>query len=338
MPHPVPSLKEAYASHFRVGAAVNAKTIHTHADLLERHFSSLTPENEMKWERIHPAEDTYAFSAADQIVLFARDHGMFVRGHTLVWHNQTPSWVFQDALGQSAPRKLVQARLEAHIAEVVGRYRGAVSCWDVVNEAVIDQGEGWLRPSPWRQALGDDYIETAFRLAHQADPGALLFYNDYNETRPEKRERILRLVEHLLDRGAPVHGVGLQMHVSLDDPPVEEMEEAIERYRALGLRLHVTELDVSVYPWVHEPDRPQAPARPYDEEMAERLAARYEDLFRLFLRHRDVIDNVTLWGVADDSTWRDDFPVKGRKDFPLLFDVHHAPKEAFWRVVGVAER
>lgn len=330
------SLRQAYAPHFRVGAAVNAATVHTHAHLLEGHFSSITPENEMKWERIHPAEDTYSFSAADQIVLFARDHGMFVRGHTLVWHNQTPGWVFRDALGQSAPAKLVEGRLEAHIAAVVGHYRGDVGCWDVVNEAVIDQGDGWLRPSPWRQALGDDYIEKAFRVAHQADPDALLFYNDYNETKPFKRDRILRLLEHLLDRGVPIHGVGLQMHVSLDDPPIEEMEEAIERYQALGLRLHVTELDVSVYPWVHEPDRPQAPARPYDDELAERLAVRYEALFALFLRHRDAIDNVTLWGVADDSTWRDDFPVKGRKDWPLLFDIHHRPKDPLWRVMRLA--
>ncbi|WP_206832773.1 endo-1,4-beta-xylanase [Alicyclobacillus fructus] len=327
------SLRAAYESHFRVGAAVNAATVRTHADIVARHFNSVTPENEMKWERIHPSEGQYDFVSADQIVLFARDLGMFVRGHTLVWHNQTPAWVFLDDLGQPAPAKLVEARLEAHIAEVVGRYRGVVGCWDVVNEAVIDQGDGWLRPSRWRTALGDEYIEKAFRLAHQADPSALLFYNDYNETQPDKRDRILRLLEHLLDRGAPVHGVGLQMHVSLDDPPVEQMEAAIERYRALGLRLHITELDVSVYPWVHEPDRPQHPTRPYDEEVAEKLAARYEALFALFLRHADAIDNVTLWGVADDATWRDDFPVKGRKDWPLLFDVEHRPKEAFWRVI-----
>ncbi|GLV13324.1 beta-xylanase [Alicyclobacillus hesperidum] len=329
----IPSLSERYRPYFRIGAAVNAKSLNTHRDLLVTHFNSVTAENEMKWEEIHPEQDRYEFAKADALVNFAREHGMFVRGHTLVWHNQTPAAVFLDDLGQTATAAVVERRLEEHVATVLGRYHNDIGCWDVVNEAVVDAGTGFLRDSRWLQTLGDDYIAKAFRIAHQAAPDALLFYNDYNETKPDKSERIYKLVAGLLDEGVPIHGIGMQGHWMLDDPALDEIERAIDRYASLGVRLHITELDVSVYGNVHGTGGQSQEVLPYDDELAKRLAERYRSLFSLLRARKDVIESVTFWGVADDDTWRDNFPVRGRKDWPLLFDVNHGPKQAFWSVV-----
>ena len=330
----VPSLSQVFSSDFAIGAAVNARTIRSHRDLVVEHFVSVTPENEMKFERLQPAEGLYTFEEADRIVMFAKEYGLRVRGHTLVWHNQTPDWVFEQD-GRPADRQVVLARMRAHIETVVGRYRSAVYCWDVVNEAVADEGTELLRRSKWLELVGPDYVEQAFRYAHEADPDALLFYNDYNECNPEKREKIVRLLRLLLDRGVPVHGVGMQGHWDLEHPTADEIRSAIERYASLGLRVQITELDVSVYGW-RDRDRDSWPAMP-DPALLERQAARYEEIFRLFHEYRDVIDGVTFWGVADDATWLDHFPVPGRKNWPLPFDEAHRPKPAFFamlRAVG----
>ncbi len=240
-------LREAFKEHFLVGAAVNPVTLDTQRDLLIEHFNSVTAENEMKFERLHPSQDQYTFEAADRLVSLAKANGMGVRGHTLVWHNQTPKWVFEHQDGSPVDRETLLARMKSHIDTVLSRYRGDIYAWDVVNEAVSDSGSELLRPSKWLDIIGDDFIAKAFEYAHEADPGALLFYNDYNEAVPEKREKIYALVKSLLEQGVPIHGIGLQAHWSLHHPSVDDIRQAIERYASLGLKLHITELDVSMF-------------------------------------------------------------------------------------------
>ncbi|CAM3920727.1 endo-1,4-beta-xylanase [Cohnella lubricantis] len=325
------SLAEAFQNDFAIGAAVNGRTIVSQRDLLKRHYNSLTAENEMKFESVHPADGVYTFEEADRIAAFASENGMKLRGHTLVWHNQTPNWVFQDERGGSADRQTLLARMKDHIDTVVGRYRGSIYCWDVVNEAVTDEGEEWLRPTRWLQGIGGDYIAQAFWFAHVADPEALLFYNDYNESHPGKREKIYRLVKSLLEQGVPLHGIGLQAHWNLTDPTLDDIRAAIERYASLGVKLQITEMDVSVFEFEDRRTDLTAPTA----DMLRRQEERYGQFFRLFREYRDVLTSVTFWGAADDHTWLDHFPVRGRKNWPLLFDTEQRPKGAFREVVSL---
>ncbi|TYP76827.1 endo-1,4-beta-xylanase [Paenibacillus methanolicus] len=325
------SLAEAFKDDFLIGAAVNSRTIVSQRDLLLQHYNSLTAENEMKFESLHPAEETYTFEAADEIAAFARQNGKQLRGHTLVWHNQTPDWVFDDGHGGSADRNTVLARMKAHIDTVVGRYKGTVYCWDVVNEAVTDSGEEWLRPSKWLHTVGEDFIAQAFRFAHEADPDAQLFYNDYNECNPGKREKIYRLVKSLQEQGAPIHGIGLQGHWNLIDPSLDEIRAAIERYASLGVKLQITEMDVSMFAFDDQRTDLTAPT----DEMLRLQEQRYGQFFRLFRDYKDVLTGVTFWGAADDYTWLDYFPVRGRKNWPLLFDTNQQPKGAYREVVSL---
>ncbi|SEU20624.1 endo-1,4-beta-xylanase [Paenibacillus sp. NFR01] len=329
----IPGLSEVFQAQFRIGAAVNPQTLSTQRELLARHFNSLTAENEMKFERLHPESERYVFEEADRLMAFAESCGAAVRGHTLVWHNQTPSWVFEDGNGGAADRDRLLARMKSHIDTVVSRYKGRIYAWDVVNEAVSDQSGEWLRPSKWLDIAGEDFILKAFEYAHAADPGALLFYNDYNESDPEKREKIYRLVQRLLEQGAPIHGIGLQAHWNLFDPPIADIRAAIERYASLGLKLHVTELDLSMFRFDDRRTDVTAPST----EMLELQAARYKDIFRLFLEYREHIGCVTFWGAADDYTWLDDFPVRGRKNWPFLFDANHLPKQGYRDILQLVQ-
>ncbi|MCC3372025.1 endo-1,4-beta-xylanase [Cohnella sp. REN36] len=328
----VPSLHETFQAHFRVGAAVNPVTLVSQRELLSRHFNSVTAENEMKFERLQPEEGRFTFEHADNLIDFATSHGMGVRGHTLIWHNQTPAWVFEHREGGPADRQTLLARMQSHIETVVSRYKGLIYAWDVVNEAVSDSGGELLRPSKWLDIAGEDFIAKAFEYAHAADPNALLFYNDYNESVPEKREKIYALVRSLKDKGVPIHGIGLQAHWNLEHPALDDIRQAIERYASLGLKLHVTELDVSVFR--HE-DRRTDLKRP-EAGMLERQAERYGQMFRLFKEYDGHVDSVTFWGAADDYTWLDHFPVRGRKNWPFLFDAAHQPKPSYWNVIDVA--
>ncbi|WP_127530147.1 endo-1,4-beta-xylanase [Paenibacillus kobensis] len=326
------SLHEAYQQHFKIGAAVNPLTIATQRELLTRHFNSITAENEMKFVSVHPAEDQYTFAAADRLVKFAQDHGMAVRGHTLVWHNQTSRWMFENRDGSAVSRETLLSRMKDHIETVVSRYKGQIHAWDVVNEAVSDSGTEMLRPSKWLDIAGEDFIAKAFEYAHAADPDALLFYNDYNESDPVKREKIYALVKSLLDKGVPIHGVGLQAHWSLYHPGLDDIRAAIERYSSLGLKLHITELDVSVFQFEDQRTDLNAPT----EEMLLQQAERYRQFFQLFKEYSEHITSVTFWGAADDYTWLDDFPVRGRKNWPFLFDSAHQPKRSYESVLEAA--
>lgn len=326
------ALKDLFKDDFRIGAAVNPLTIRTQESLLAHHFNSITAENEMKFVSVHPKEDTYTFDQADELVAFARKYGMDVRGHTLVWHNQTSDWLFDDGQGGNVSKAVLLERLGSHIETVVGRYKQDIYAWDVVNEVIADEGEALLRPSKWVEIAGQDFIAKAFEFAHEADPNAILFYNDYNESHPLKRDKIYTLVKSLLEQGVPIHGIGLQAHWNLFDPSLDDIRAAIEKYASLGLQLQLTELDVSLFRFE---DRRTDLVKP-EPGMLERQAEVYEAVFRLLKEYREVVSGVTFWGAADDYTWLDDFPVRGRKNWPFLFDEQHQPKPAYERLAQLA--
>ncbi|TYA12068.1 endo-1,4-beta-xylanase [Paenibacillus faecis] len=324
-------LKQLFQEDFKIGAAVNPRTIVSQEALLARHFNSITAENEMKFASVHPEEEVYTFEEADLLAAFARKHGMALRGHTLVWHNQTTDWIFRDRKGDSVNREVLLERVRAHIHTVVGRYKGDIYAWDVVNEAIADEGAELLRSSRWLDIAGPDFIAKAFEFAHEADPDALLFYNDYNESHPQKRDKIYALVKSLLDRDIPIHGIGLQAHWNLYDPALEDIRAAIEKYASLGLQLQLTELDISVFRF----DDKRTDLKEPTPDMLETQAERYEAVFRLLKEYRNEITAVTFWGAADDYTWLDDFPVRGRKNWPFLFDAEHRPKPAYDRIAAL---
>ena len=324
------SLTEKYKEFFKIGAAVTVKDFEgIHGRILTKHFNSLTPENDMKFERIHPKEDFYNFEATDKIKDFALKHSMHLRGHTLVWHNQTPEWVFRDN-DKEAPKELVIERLREHIKTICTRYRDVVYSWDVVNEAVEDKTDVLLRDSKWRRIIGDDYIKIAFEIAKKYTGNGKLFYNDYNNEMPYKLEKTYKVLKSLLEEGTPIDGVGIQAHWNIwDKNLIDNLKRAIETYASLGLEIQITELDISVFEFE---DRRTDLLEP-TEEMVELQAKVYEDVFRVFREYRDVITSVTLWGISDRHTWKDNFPVIGRKDWPLLFDIDGKPKKAFFRII-----
>jgi len=343
------SLSAKYAQYFPIGAAVDPGSYQTHAALLERHFNSITTENEMKFESLQKTEGVFDYTAADTMVAYARSHGMKVRGHALVWHRQTPDWVFKDGSGAPVSKAGLLSRLKSHIDHVVGHFKGSVYAWDVVNEAIMDDGKYRTaneaeadQRSPWHGILGTSYIAEAFKYAHAADPDAKLFYNEYRNYIPEKRQAVYEMLKQLLADGVPVHGVGLQCHLSIEPSQVQgnhgyyqtvkELETTIELYSSLGLDVQVTELDLSLYvPGIkYTPDQYYTTAT-FTPELAAKQAARYGEFFELFRKHRSQITGVTFWGIADDNTWLSEFS-SGRKDFPLLFDAEHRPKPAFERV------
>jgi endo-1,4-beta-xylanase len=318
------SLCNTYKQHFPIGAAI------THADMLTTQYNSITAENCMKFALTHPKQDRYTFEDSDKLSEFARKNGIKMRGHTLVWHGQTPDWVFVDAKGDAVSRDTLLERMHEHIQTVVGRYRESVYCWDVVNEAAADDGDNILRKTKWLDIIGEDYLLKAFQFAHEADPNAVLFYNDYNETDPNKLKKITALLKKLLDLGAPIHGMGMQAHYGPTKPPIEDIRRAIDSYASLGLQVQITEMDISVYEWDAGPSSLTFPS----SEMMENQAQRYEQIFSLLREYHDVITGVTLWGAADDTTWLDHFPVPNRKNWPLLFDEDHQPKEACMRIMN----
>lgn len=289
----------------------------------------------MKMGPIHPEEGRYNWTDADAIVQFATQNGIRMRGHTLCWHNQTPRWFFTDAAGNPVTKEVLLARMKSHIETVVGRYKGKIYAWDVVNEAIPDGGPDFYRKSKFFEIIGEEYIERAFEYAHAADPNAQLFYNDYNTESPGKRERIYGLVKRLKEKGVPIHGVGLQGHWSLDEPTAAGLEESITKFASLGLKVQITELDVSVYPKEHERRaRRDTDKSEFTPEMNEKQAAHYKMLFSVLRKHKNHITGVTFWNVSDKSSWLDNFPVQNRKDYPLLFDVNLQPKKAFHEVVN----
>ncbi|MBB5802886.1 endo-1,4-beta-xylanase [Saccharothrix ecbatanensis] len=328
----IPSVKDVLADHFTVGAAVeNAQILNNHGQLLAKHFNSITPGNQLKWDATEPTEGTFRFADADALVNWAKANGSAVRGHTLVWHQQTPAWVFKDAAGNDMTatpenKALVLARLDAHIRAVVGHYGADIPVWDVVNEVIDENQADGLRRSKWFELTGLDYLRTAFRVAREVAPNAQLVINDYNTNVPSKRDKLYDLVVKLRAEGVPIDAVGHQMHINVQWPSVTETEAMLTKFAPLGIDQQITEMDISIYT-----DNSQSYPTPPREVLLTQ-AYRYRDMFELYKRHSDKISSVTLWGLADDGTWLDSFPVT-RKDHPLLFDTRLQAKDAYWGVV-----
>lgn len=328
----IPSVYETLAPYFPVGAAFSPSQLDSerHTALMVRHFNSLTPENTMKPGPIQPSEGNFAWAGADRLVEFARANHMAVHGHTLVWHQQAAEWMFKDAAGNKMTatpenKELLLKRLEAHIRAVVGRYKDDVNVWDVVNEVVDANRPDCLRRSPWYEITGVDYIVTAFRVAREVDPDAVLLLNDFNTYQAKKRECIYTLVSDLQAQGVPIDGIGMQMHVNIQVPSIDSIEAAIERFAELG-EVHITELDMSLY----TNDTTSYAVIP--DELLLQQGYRYRDIFEVLKRHADVIGSVTFWGIADDNTWLKTFPTT-RLNLPLLFDEQLQAKYAYWGVV-----
>ena len=347
--HAPATLKQAFKGDFVIGAAINAAQISGQDQrgdaLIESQFNSISPENVLKWEKIHPEPGRYDFGLADLYVEYGVEHHMFVVGHTLVWHSQVPVWVFQDENGNLLTRDALLARLKDHIDTVVGRYKGKIRSWDVVNEALNE--DGTLRQSLWYKIIGPDYIEKAFQFAHEADPQAELFYNDYNLENEPKRSGAITLIKKQKPEGIPIAGVGIQGHDHLDWPTSEQEDATISAFAALGVKVAITELDISVLPNagaqpsadVNLRIQQEAALNPYIKGLPgavqQELSKRYSDLFRVYVKHRDTVERVTFWGVTDGDSWLNDWPVQGRTNYPLLFDRSGQPKPAYDAVLHV---
>ena len=346
------TLKDVYKDHFLIGAALNQSQFcgnnACEVSLIGAQFNTIRPENVLKWSAIHPEMGRYNFGPGDRYVQFGQEHGMLIVGHTLIWHNQTPAWVFQDATGKLVDRDALLARMRDHILTVVGRYRGRIAGWDVVNEALNEDGS--LRQSPWLRIIGEDYLLKAYQFAHEADPRAQLYYNDYSLESGPKRAGAIALLKKLRSQGAPVTAVGLQGHYRLSSPTTTELDNAVTAFSKLGLKVMISELDVDVLPAATPSQaadikmkfEPDARLNPYTnglpDSVQQALARRYADLFAVFLKHRDSINSVTFWGVTDANSWLNDWPIKGRTNSPLLFDRHCQPKPAFDAVIQVARQ
>jgi endo-1,4-beta-xylanase len=321
-------LKDYFTSddYFDMGVAVKPAWLDESdkVELINRHFISFTAENEMKWSSLQPTEGTFNFAAADKIVDYALANGMKVRGHTLCWHNQVPSWIFKNG-DATASKELVLQRLRTHITTVMTHFRGKVCAWDVVNEA-IDDGGSTYRASLWYTICGEDYIFEAFRAARAADPDAKLFYNDYSEVNATKRDKIYDLLVKL-DAENLVDGMGMQGHWNIDYPSDALLKDALEKYSSLGLEIQITEFDVSVYTSNSDPESS------YTSEIALKQAIAYGRFFKAFRDYKDDITSITFWGLADDYSWLDNFPVPGRKNYPFLFDENYSPKKAYFTVI-----
>lgn len=344
-------LEDSYRGKFLIGTAISNRVLQGRDSLSESlarvHFNAFTPENTMKPDAIERVKGQFTFATADALVELAEESGATPIGHTLVWHSQTPAWFTHDAGGKLLSRQEALQNMRDYITTAVGRYKGRIKQWDVVNEAVSDSGEAILRDSPWRQAIGDDYIAEAFRAAHKADPDALLIYNDYSNESGPKRDKTLRLLKSLLDQGVPINAVGMQCHWLLRSPLLKETDEAITMYAALGLKVMITEFDISVLASgnmgadIAATEAPTPTSNPYTtglpEDVSQKLADCYGQAFAMFLRHRNDVGRVTLWGVHDGTSWRNDFTVRGRTDYPLLFDRQGQPKAAFFAAQKVAQ-
>lgn len=347
-----PPLKEAFMNYFLIGGALNDDLVSGNdtqaTGIAAKHFNTITAENVMKWLLIHPEPERYDFEAVDRFVKFGEERKHFIVGHTLVWHNQTPRWVFEDKDGKPVDRETLLARMRDHIRTVVGRYKGKVHGWDVVNEALEE--DGTLRQTPWLKIIGEEYLAKAFEYAHEADPGAELYYNDFSLENEPKRNGALVLVGKLQSQKIHITGVGLQGHYKMDWPSPAQVEATIEAFAGLGMKVMITELDMDVLPdptghqgadlSVRAERRkeldPYTGGLPDSVQFA--LAERYAELFRVFVDQSGKLSRVTFWGVYDKTSWLNNWPVRGRANYPLLFDRSYRPKPAFFAVAKAASR
>lgn len=342
----VPALKEVFKDYFLIGGALNRSVVTERdpnaAAIAVRHFNTATPENDMKWSLIHPEPGQYNWEPADRFVEFCQKHQMVPIGHCLVWHSQVPRWTFQDDAGNPLTREALLERMKEHITAVVGRYKGRIKGWDVVNEALNENGT--LRSTQWLKIIGQDnpdqqydHIAKAFEYAHAADPDAELYYNDYNlETSRAKCDGAAAIVKHLQSKGLRIDGVGIQLHGGLTYPKVEDLEYAITTLAATGVKVMITELDIRTQTRGYRgadvgqvsrqsTEDPQAAAA----ETQKKLADKYAEIFSVLVKHKQYIPRVTFWGVYDATSW-----IGGS---PLLFDRNYQPKQAFDAVIKVVK-
>lgn len=332
-------LKDYYADFFIIGVSVGPRNLlGPDSSLIIKEFASITAENVMKMGPIHPAEDQYNWQYADQLVEFAERHDLMMRGHTLCWHNQVGSWMFEDKNGETVSKEVLLQRLKDHIFQVAGRYKGKIYAWDVVNEVISDAPDEVYRNSKWYQICGEDFIFKAFEYAHEAAPDALLFYNDYSAIGERKRNKIIEMIRKMQAQNIPIHGMGIQGHWSVFGPDEAALRAALDAYAELGIAIQVTELDISVYP--SESGRRQK--RPDEDdtftpEREQQQIDQYRMIFQVFRDYRELISGITFWNVTDRHSWLDNFPVRGRKNYPLLFDQDGKRKKAYDAVSGFSQ-
>lgn len=350
--NPALTLKDAFAGKFYIGAAMGGKHINeadqSTMDVLGTHFNSIVAENVMKSGMLQAKEGEFNFSQADKFIEYGKKHNLHIVGHTLIWHSQAPRWFFVDAEGKDVSPEVLAKRMETHIKTVVGRYKGQVKGWDVVNEAILDDGS-W-RKSKFYEILGDDFIKLAFQYANEADPEAELYYNDFSMANSGKREGVVKMVKDLQAQNIKIDGIGMQGHLGLEYPTIQEFEKSILAYSELGVTVMITELDLSVLP---SPRRDmgadvstnveyQKSLNPYTEglpdDVQKKFDERYLAFFKLFLDHHDKISRVTLWGVNDGDSWKNGWPVRGRTDYPLLFNRDNTPKSVVNEIIQLAAK
>jgi endo-1,4-beta-xylanase len=345
-----PRLKDALDGKFYIGTALNADQIlgkDTAAIcVIKENFNAIVAENCMKSGPLQPEEGVFDFSLADKFVEFGESNNMYITGHALIWHAQAPKWFFKDSMGNDVTREVLIERMRNHIYTVVGRYKGRVKGWDVVNEA-IDDRDGSYRKTRFYQIIGEDYIKLAFEFAREADPQAELYYNDYSLTNPQKRKGAVAMVKKLKEQGVKIDAVGEQGHIGIDTPTLEELEQMIDDFAVLVVKVMITEMDVSVLPmdWSLGADisarmEYKKQSDLYIDGLPDSVYNAFEnrclDLFKLFLKHDDVITRVTLWGVTDAQSWKNNFPIPGRTDYPLLFDRKYQAKPIVGKIIDEA--
>lgn len=336
-----PSLKKAMSDKFQMGVALNYNHIYGRdtagVNLVLKHFNAIVAENSMKAESLLVGPNKYDFRESDAFVKFGVDNNMEIIGHCLIWHSQLPDWFCVDNMGNNISSEELKDRIRDHIHTVVGRYKGIVAGWDVVNEAIMEDGS--YRKSKFYEILGEEFIPLAFQYAQEADPNAQLYYNDYNEWYPEKRKTVVRLINTLKERGIRIDGIGMQGHIGMISPSIQEYEESIKEYSDAGVKVLITELDLSALPeprWrggadLDDKESYRASIDPYIDGLPDDVMKgwnnRMNDFFTLFISKSNDILRVTMWGVSDNDSWRNSFPVMGRTDYPLLFDRGYQPKD-----------
>lgn len=335
---PEPSLKDAVGDKFLIGVALNVNQSSgrdTNAvKIVRQHFNSVVAENCMKCEEIHPEENRYDFSKADEFVKFGEENGMFIIGHCLIWHSQLAPWFCIDKDGKQVSAEVLKQRMKDHITTVVSRYKGRVKGWDVVNEAILEDGS-W-RKSKFYEILGEEFIPLAFQYAHEADPDAELYYNDYSMDHKGKRETVVKLVNSMKEKGLRVDAIGMQGHMGMDHPDIRDFEASMLAYASTGAKVMVTEWDMSALPTarmganIADTVAFRKALNPYADALPDSVSkvwnSRMKMFYDLFVKHSDIVERVTAWGVSDGESWKNDFPVKGRTDYPLLFDRNYEAK------------
>ena len=358
------TLKNAFSENFLIGTIWHGHEVNgskniflqKEKEITLREFNVITAENVMKPRFLQPKEGKFRFGAADEMVNFAIKNNLKVVGHTLVWKNSTPDWFFKDNKGNKVDRELLINRLEKHIKKIVGRYKGKLQYWDVVNEAIetkwnpkTKSWDAFYKPCPWLEIIGPEYIEIAYKAAHEADPNAKLLYNDYNLDQEGKLDFALNMIKDFKKRGIPIYGLGYQAHLFLEEPSLDGIERVLKKSQALAIPIHITELDVSVLPnaWkyrtasIEERYELAQDLNPYERDIPNdvliKQSERYRDIFRLFLKYDNIVERVTFWGVWDGNSWRDYKPMSGRTDYPLLFGRSFEKKLAYETVIKLAK-